>query len=152
MTPEKDIRAEWEMKRAMGKMEKKYEDFLQDETIKRLHKNFFMYLIANEMYAHKSSRKTGYKNYDFTTFEAIYNFLEKWPGEIDTDDPESLMATYVKKPFFSKEEIKKMRKASGTGQGGLFWRDFRVEALAGSAVGMKKAIAEWIKAIFGDLA
>lgn len=149
MTPEKELRKQFNSE--VGGDEKQWKEYYEKKVVSRLHKNFFMYLIANEMYAHKNYSKTGYKHYDFATFEAIYNFLEKWPGEVDTDDPDHLKSTYVKKPYFSKEEIKKIRKASGTTQGALFRKEFGKELGAGSIIGMKKAISEWFEAVFEGL-
>lgn len=118
----------------------KKEKVERKKVLSSVNKKVFMYLIAGEMYKHQDPGQTG-KLFSFAEYQKIYRFLEGMIGELEGHEGD-LKGTHVKKSYFTKEEIKKIRKVSKTEFGRLFGKDLAGSMLAGSLEGFKEAAQE----------
>lgn len=116
---------------------------IQDEDNRQgFWKRPMMYAIAAEIYAHRAF-ESGYPRYKLAQIEKIYEWLENFSGELETDETD-LTRTKRKTMFFSKEDIQWIRRASNTTKGWLLFS----EATSQGGVGMIEGLGRSFKAFF----
>jgi hypothetical protein len=109
-----------------------------------------MYMIAAEIRAH-TTFESGYVKYNFGQIQKIYDWLEHMSGALEYDENDmSKTRRDPKRMFFSKEDIKWIRRVSGTSKFGLYMTEILNYGLTGGMEGFWAGAKTFFSAIFKD--
>ncbi len=111
-----------------------------------LYKRVIRSILAAHIKSHRE-RFSGYSKMDWAQMEKFYEALESIREIEIADDEEGLTA---KEGFFTEEDIKWMRKASGTGKLRMLLTDVTPSVGVGIAGGFFKGLKDFTEEIFDD--
>lgn len=108
-----------------------YDYVNSDEGKRELFKRWILTYVAGQILEHRSLAywATGTRH-EFTYYEEIIELLSKLPGDLDFNEWD-MRATNIPSFFFSKEQIKWLRKISGTGRLWLWTTSFLKQGILG---------------------